>query len=70
MVSVAIQLSEVCVKLYMFWEAIEDAPQEVAAIKEDLQYLISVFKRIESTEARNSRCIREGVQHCRIKVAV
>ncbi|KAF2032349.1 hypothetical protein EK21DRAFT_99003 [Setomelanomma holmii] len=53
-VSVAIQLSKICVKLYMFWESIEDAPQEIAAIKEDLQYLISVFKRIEGMEARNS----------------
>lgn len=48
MVSVAFQLTEACAKLYRFWECVEDAPQEVAAISEDLKYLISIFKRIES----------------------
>lgn len=48
----------------------EDAPQEIAAVKEDLQYLISVFKRIESAEKPLGHCIAEGVRHCRIKVAV
>jgi hypothetical protein len=69
-VSVALQLSEVCVKLYLFWESIEEAPQEIAAIKEDLQYLISVFSRIESTEEPLGLCIAEGIRHCRTKVAV
>lgn len=70
MVSVAIQLSEACIKLYMFWESIEDAPHEIAAVKEDLQYLISVFKRIETAEKPLGHCIAEGIRHCRIKVAV
>ncbi|KAH6633196.1 hypothetical protein C7974DRAFT_462830 [Boeremia exigua] len=67
-VSVAFQLSEACVKLYIFWESIEDAPQEISAIKEDLQYLISVFRRIESAKTPLGHCIAEGIQHCRIKV--
>jgi hypothetical protein len=69
-VSVAFQLSDVCLRLYTFWESIEDAPQEVAAVKEDLQYLISVFKRIESAEKPLGHCIAEGIRHCRFKVAV
>lgn len=69
-VSVALQLSEVCVKLYLFWESIEEAPQEIAAIKEDLRYLISVFRRIESAGEAPGLCIAEGIRHCRTKVAV
>ncbi|KAH7080966.1 hypothetical protein FB567DRAFT_562483 [Paraphoma chrysanthemicola] len=68
-VSVALQLSEVCFKLYLFWEAIEDAPHEIATIKEDLRYLTSVFKRIETAERPLGGCIAEGMQHCQIKVA-
>ncbi|KAF1929931.1 uncharacterized protein M421DRAFT_380930 [Didymella exigua CBS 183.55] len=68
-VSVAFQLSEACIKLYVFWESIEDAPQEIAAVKEDLQYLISVFKGIENSEKPLGHCIADGVQHCRIKIA-
>lgn len=69
-VSVAFQLTEVCIKLYTFWESIEDAPLEIAAIKEDLRYLISVFKRVESNDNPLGDCIVEGVQHCRVKIAV
>lgn len=69
-VSVAFQLTEACIKIYRFWESVEDAPREVAAIKEDLQYLISVFKRIESNKNSVGDCIVEGIQHCRIKVLV
>ncbi|KAH7066716.1 hypothetical protein BKA63DRAFT_126404 [Paraphoma chrysanthemicola] len=68
-VSVALQLSEVCFKLYLFWEAIEDAPHEIATIKEDLRYLTSVFKRIETAERPLGGCITEGMQHCQMKVA-
>jgi len=39
-ISVAFQLTEACIKLYTFWETVEDAPQEIIAIKEDLRYLI------------------------------
>jgi hypothetical protein len=69
-VSVAFQLTEACIKLYRFWESVEDAPQEVAAINEDLQYLISIFKRIESQNTSIGDCIAEGIQHCRSKVLV
>ncbi|KAF3006764.1 hypothetical protein E8E13_010062 [Curvularia kusanoi] len=68
-VSVAFQLSETCVKLYVFWESIEDAPLEIAAIKEDLQYLVSVFKRIETAAHPPGHCIAEGIRHCRMKIA-
>ncbi|KAJ4989675.1 hypothetical protein SVAN01_04892 [Stagonosporopsis vannaccii] len=68
-ISVAFQLTEACIKLYTFWEAIEDAPQEIAAIKEDLCYLISVFKRVESHDNPLGSCLAEGVQHCRAKIA-
>jgi hypothetical protein len=64
------QLSETCVKLYHFWESIKEAPEEIAAIKEDLRYLISVFRRVESAGQPLGPCIAEGVRHCRIKVAV
>lgn len=57
-------------KLYIFWECIEDAPHEIAAIKEDLQYLISVFKKVESAEKPLGHCIAEGIRHCRTKVTV
>jgi hypothetical protein len=69
-VSVAFQLTENCVKLYRFWESIEDAPHEIAAIKEDLKYLISVFKRVESSGYASGLCISEGLHNCRMKVAV
>ncbi|KAL5117772.1 hypothetical protein ACEQ8H_004382 [Pleosporales sp. CAS-2024a] len=45
-VSIAFQLSEACVKLYRFWESIEEAPHEISAIKEDLRYLISILSSI------------------------
>lgn len=70
MFSAAVQLSEACIKLYMFWESIEDAPQEIAAVKEDLQYLVSVFRKIEAGDEPMGHCIAEGIRHCRIKVAV
>lgn len=70
MISVAFQLTEACIKLYRFWESVEDAPIEIAAIKEDLRYLISVFKRVECTENPLESCLAEGVQHCRAKIAV
>ena len=69
-VSAAFQLTEACIKLYRFWESIEDAPHEIASIKADLQYLISVFKRIESGGHAPGQCISEGLHHCRSKVAV
>jgi hypothetical protein len=69
-VSVAFQLTEACIKLYRFWESVEDAPQEVAAINEDLQYLISIFKRIESQNSSPDDCIAEGIRYCRSKVLV
>jgi hypothetical protein len=69
-VSVALQLTENCIKLYRFWESIEDAPHEIAAIKADLKYLISVFKRVESSGHASSQCISEGLHHCRNRVAV
>ncbi|KAF7677303.1 hypothetical protein GT037_004162 [Alternaria burnsii] len=68
-ISVAFQLTEACIKLYTFWEAVEDAPQEIIAIKEDLRYLISVFKGVESYGDPLGGCLGEGVQHCRAKVA-
>jgi hypothetical protein len=67
---VAFQLTEACIKLYTFWETIEDAPLEIAAIKEDLRYLISVFKRVESHEDPLGSCLTEGIRHCRAKIAV
>lgn len=66
----AFQLTEACIKLYTFWETIEDAPLEIVAIKEDLRYLISVFKRVESHNKPLGGCLAEGVQHCRAKIAV
>jgi hypothetical protein len=69
-ISVAFQLTEACIKLYTFWETVEDAPQEIIAIKEDLRYLISVFKGVESYDDPLGGCLGEGVQHCRAKVAV
>jgi hypothetical protein len=69
-VSVAFQLTEACIKLYKFWESIEDAPHEIAAIKEDLQYLIFVFKRVESGGYASGQCVAEGLHSCRKKVAV
>ncbi|KAF3034602.1 hypothetical protein E8E12_004361 [Didymella heteroderae] len=68
-ISVAFQLTEACIKLYTFWETVEDAPLEIAAIKEDLRYLISVFKRIESHEHPVGSCLAEGIHHCRAKIA-
>jgi hypothetical protein len=69
-ISFGVQLTETCIKLHNFWESIEDAPHEIAAIKEDLQLLISVFKRIESNENPLGQCTIKGVYHCRVKVAV
>jgi hypothetical protein len=69
-VSVAFQLTETCIKLYKFWEEIEDGPQEIKAIQEDLQYLISIFEKIESNDNLVGDCVVEGMQHCRTKVLV
>ena len=57
-------------KLYTFWETVEDAPREIIAIKEDLRFLISVFKRVESHGNNLGSCLAEGVQHCRAKITV
>jgi hypothetical protein len=69
-VSVAFQLAETCIKLHDFWESVEDAPHEIAAIREDLQYLISVFKEIERNEHQSGQCVAEGTLYCRNKIAV
>jgi hypothetical protein len=69
-ISVALQLTEACIKLYKFWDEVEDAPQEVKAIREDLQYLISIFGKIESNENRVGECVVQGMQHCQSKVLV
>ena len=66
----AFQLTEACIKLYTFWETVEDAPREIIAIKEDLRFLISVFQRVESHGNSLGGCLAEGVQHCRAKIAV
>lgn len=57
-------------KLYKFWNSVEDAPQDIAAINEDLQYLISVFKKIQSTKGAVGECVAEGIQHCWGKLLV
>ena len=57
-------------KLYRFWESIEDAPREIQAIKEDLQYLSSVFGKLDSDQAKLGKCVVEGTKHCKDKVAV
>jgi hypothetical protein len=49
---------------------VEDAPYEIAAIKEDLRYLISVVKKIETNEHPSGQCIAEGAHHCQNKIAV
>lgn len=67
-VSIAVQLTESFIKLYKFWNSVEDAPQDIAAINEDLQYLISVFQRIQSTKGSVGECVAEGMQHCWSKV--
>jgi hypothetical protein len=69
-ISIAFQLTEACIKLYKFWESVEDGPQEIAAIRKDLQYLISIFREIETNNKPVGDCIVEGIQHCRIKVLV
>lgn len=69
-VSIALQLTESCIKLYQFWESIEDGPQDIAAIREDLQYLISIFREIESNSNRVGDCILEGIQYCRVRIVV
>lgn len=69
-ISVAFQLTEACIKLYAFWETVEDAPLEIASIKEDLRYLISVFKRVESHDNARGSCLAEGIRHCRAKITV
>jgi hypothetical protein len=69
-ISVAFQLTEACIKLYKFWESIEDGPQETTAIREDLFYLISIFREIESNDNPLGDCIVEGIQQCRTKVTV
>jgi hypothetical protein len=69
-ISVAFQLTEACIKLYRFWEEVEDGPQEVKAIQEDLQYLISIFRKIESNDSHVGECVMEGMQHCQVKVLV
>lgn len=53
-----------------FWEFVEDAPAEVLAIREDLKYLISVFRIIEADGTVSSHSTSEGVRLCRAKVAV
>ncbi|KAI4642043.1 uncharacterized protein J4E79_011569 [Alternaria viburni] len=69
-ISVAFQLTEACIKLYTFWETVEDAPREIIAIKEDLRFLISVFQKVESHGNSLGGCLAEGVQHCRAKIAL
>lgn len=56
--------------MYRFWESVEDAPQEIASVKEDLRYLISVFKRIESSNHAVGSCIADGIRYCQLKVVV
>jgi len=63
-------IAESCIKIYNFWESIEDGPQEIAAIKENLQYLISIFREIESNSSRVGDCILEGIQYCRLRIVV
>jgi hypothetical protein len=69
-VSIAFQLTETCVKLHKFWESVEDAPQEIAAIREDLHFLSSVFAGIGCNGKPLGQLVVEGIQHCELKMAV
>jgi hypothetical protein len=67
---VAFQLTKACIKLYTFWETVEDAPREIIAIKENLRYSISVFKIVEFHGNHLGSCLAEGVEHYSAKIAV
>jgi hypothetical protein len=61
---VAIQVAESCVKLYLFWESIREAPEEVGAIVEDLKYLATVMQDIARTKSNVASSVRAGLELC------
>ncbi|TVY81433.1 hypothetical protein LSUE1_G001778 [Lachnellula suecica] len=66
-VSVAVQLADGCIKLYMFWDSIKGAPEEVAGVMDDLLLLSTVLEDI-SSHKRLAPSVTVGLRCCLTKV--
>lgn len=66
-VSVAIQLAEVCIRLHHFWESVRDAPKEVALITHDLRLLSSILEEVDRC-GPHSATVTMGLDSCLVKV--
>jgi len=69
-VSLAMQIAEGCKTLHYFWESIRDAPEEIAIIMEDLEYLQSVVQDIARDKSEISAPVLVGLKCCQAKLHV
>ena len=67
--SVAVRLAEGCVKLYQFWESIQEAPEVVAEIMSDLNLLSAILLDISHQEERRP-AVSRGLESCEAKLLV
>jgi hypothetical protein len=66
-VDVAARLGESCVKLYDFWKAVQDAPGDIKAIKDDFDTISGVLqglrgKQLDSSVMRILRSCESMIQ--------
>ncbi len=57
-------------KLYHFWESIQDAPEDVATIMEDLQHLSSLLSDIGFSKSDMAPSVAVGLECCKSKIGV
>lgn len=69
-VSLSLQIADSCAKLYRFWDSIRDAPHEVAAILQDLQYLATVVDNIARDTTERGSSVAMGLQCCQSTMKV
>ncbi|OCL07877.1 hypothetical protein AOQ84DRAFT_389220 [Glonium stellatum] len=68
-VSLSLQLADGFNKLYKFWVSIQEAPNYVAVIFEDLLYLSTVLKDIP-LDQNQTYAVKFGLECCQGKIVV
>lgn len=69
-VSIPLQLAETCTKLHNFWNSIQDAPQDVTFITNDLTILSMMLKDIPASNIDPSPAVDATLKSCRNKLNV
>ena len=67
--SLALQLADGCIKLYDFWSTVRDAPEDIAVIVKDLEWLSSLLKDVANGQYQ-APSVSFGLEYCKSKLEV